>query len=214
MSTNAWALTTRARVMDFMGISSLTAVQENVLDRIIDSVTDYIEHYCGRRLKSTAYNEVFNGDGSRDYVAKHFPISTITSLQYRNSSANEDSWTSMDTEYYFYDLNSGVITLSGNSRFIFFSDHLYKLNYTAGFDFDNTTTFLSDVGGADLEYAVWKLCVTAFDKSKGEVGVESESIGDYSVTYAKTMFENSEIKEIIGKYKGFEVAGIRSPQNY
>lgn len=214
MNTNAWALTTRARVMDFMGITSLTAQQENVLDRIIDAVTDYIEHFCGRRFKSTAYAEEFNGDGSRDYTAKHYPISAITSLQYRNSSANEDSWTSMDTEDYFYDLNSGIIMLSGNSRFIFFSDYLYRLNYTAGFAFDNTNTFLSTTGGADLEYAVWKLCVTAFDKAKGEVGVESESIGDYSVTYAKTMFENSEIKEIISKYKGFEVAGLRSPQNY
>lgn len=211
----AYALTTRTRVMDFMGQSSLTTTEETVLDRIIDSVTNFVENYCQRRFKQTVYTEEFNGDGSEEAVLNQFPISSTASfaLYYRNADGNEDEWTAFDTEDYFINYNAGIVELAANTRFLKFSRRLYRAIYTAGYNFDNAATFLSDTSAADLEYAVWRLCTTAFNKRKSDVGIESESIGDYSVTYSKTLFETPEIKEILDKYKRVEVAGVSSPKN-
>lgn len=216
MSVKAYALTTRARVMDFMGVSSLTTVQENVLDRLIDAVTDFVESYCQRRFKQTAHTaEYHEGDGSEYITLEEFPVSSTETftLSYRNTTANENSFTTIDSEDYFVDYDAGIVQLTANARFLKDSAFMYKVAYTAGYNYDNAATFLSDYA-ADLEYAAWKLISTAFNKRKGEAGVQSESIGDYSVTYTSTLFENSEIREIVDKYRKVEVRGMTSPLNY
>lgn len=211
---HSYALTTRSRVMNYMGVSSLSTTKENLLDRLIDSVTDFIENYCHRRFKLTTYtNEEYDGDGSEYINLKQYPIGTFTSLQYRNSSLNESSWTTVSSDEYFINYSAGIIQMAGGGKFSK-NTRGYRVTYTAGFDYDNVTTFLSDAGAADLEYAVWKLIKTAFDKSGGEMGVESERIGDYSVTYTSGMFENKEIKEIVDKYRAMEVFSYTSPINY
>lgn len=208
---NAWVLTTAARVQQFIG-GTFTASQTTVIESLIDSVTAYIENYCGRRFKQTTYtNEEYDGDGSGFIVLKQFPVSSV-SLKYRNTSSNEADWSTVDTKDYFVDTDSGVIQLAGNSKFTK-GIKTYAVTYTGGWNFDNVATFLS-VYAADLEFVVWKLVSTAFNQKAGDVGISSESIGDYSVTYSKEVFENSEIKAILDKYSKKEVRGIPSPLNY
>jgi hypothetical protein len=218
MSILAYALTTRARVMQFMNVSSLSATEETVLDNMINSVTDFVESYCGRRFKKTTYtSEIHSGEGQDTLILKNYPVisTETTTFYYRNSTDNEDSWTTVDSSDYFIDHDNGMLILAGEAE-LGKLRRFYKVSYTAGYDFDNTTTFLSTVGLADLEYVTWRLVTTLFDKRKGDAGVQSESIGDYSVTYTTTIFESPEISEVLNKYKRTDLAvfGISSKKDY
>lgn len=211
---NAYALTTEQRVADYMGLGTLVSgsAKHTKVQRLINSVTDWIEKYCGRRFKLTTYtDQQFDGQGGNKIVLPNYPIGTLTSLSFRSSGLNEDDWETIASNLYHVDLNTGIITGTGSGKLssgYLFAQGKYnmKATYTAGYNFDNTSTFLSDVGAADLEYICWKLVATAYEK-KGAVGIQSERIGDYSVTYAKTAFENEEVKDILDKYASISVSG-------
>jgi hypothetical protein len=199
----SYALTTRQRLMDFMGITSVTTVQGNVIDRVIDSVTEYIERYCGRRFKKTTYtNELYDGDGSNCIVLNSFPVdsSSTFTFQYRTSRDNEDSWDTFDSDEYFVDYDAGIIEMPTDVR-LARGVKIYRVTYTAGYDFDNVTTFLSDTEAGSVEYVAWVLASTTYNKRKASGDIVSERIGDYSVTYGKTLFESDDIKGILDGYK-------------
>lgn len=218
MAVKSYALTTRQRLIDFLGLnaSSLTTTQQNLLDRIIDTATEYIENYCGRHFKKTTYtNQLLNGNGAGQVVLKHYPIDSSESfgLEVRNSALNEGGYTTIEANSYIVDYDSGVV--SGMSGFSFIKGYgLYRASYTAGYDFDNSTTFLSDTTAGDVEYAMWKLCAAAWNKKKGSLGVVSESLGDYSVTYGSTAFEDEELKAILDKYANLSVGAGITPNLY
>ncbi len=216
MSVKSYALTTRQRLMDFMGVSSLTSTQENVLDRVIDSVTEYIERYIGFRVKQTAYsNEEYSTDESPTLILKNFPIDSAETftLARRNSSINENNWETIDSQYYHVDYNAGIIYGASGWRFSK-TRNGYRVTYTAGYDFDNSATFLSDTEGGDLELATWMLATTMWNRRKGGAGITQESIGDYSVTYAKSIMENDELRAILDKYARSEPGGVQTPYVY
>jgi len=218
MSVNNYVLTTRQRLMNFLGITTVTTTEGNVLDRIINSVTDYIEHYCQRRFKQTTYtNEEYDGTGSKQLLLKNYPVSTTATftLGERQTSLHSDDWDNVDSSLYFVNITEGIVELprgkdwraltsTGESEFNALIRG-WRVTYTAGYNYDNTVTFLSDVGLSDLEYIAWRLCAIGWNRRKGDPGVESERIGDYSVSYAKEVFENSEVKAILDKYARMDV---------
>lgn len=212
MATKSYSLTTRQRLIDFLGLTGLTSTQNSVLDRIIDQVTEFIENYTGRRFKETTYtNELYDGDGSQYLILKNYPVnsgSTFT-LQRRDSVANEDSWSTIDSEDYFVDYNAGTIELIYGLNFANQPKH-YRVTYTAGFSFDNSSTFLSDTVAGDIEYVAWKLCSVAWNRRQGDPSIASESIGDYSVSYTKEAFENDEVKSVLDKYASVSAYGDRT----
>ena len=200
---NSYALTTRQRLQDFMGLASPTATQSSVLDRLIDTVTDFVENYCRRRFQQTAYTqEVYDGSGSGTLMLKQYPVistETIT-LQERTSAANEDSWATINSKDYFVQYNEGYLEFTGVMIFRKYPRG-FRLTYTAGYDFDTGgTDTLESVGLGDLEYAVWKLCSTLYNTRKGSGNVVAERLGDYSVTFRKQVMEDDEIKSILDKH--------------
>lgn len=219
MAVNAHALTTRDRLIDFLELSNLSATDNTVLDMIIDSATDFIEHYCQRRFLETAYtNELYDGTNTDELLLKQYPInsSETFTLQERTTGLNDSNWSTVNSSYYFIDYEDGIIKLPKGSswRYEAISDGSkfnrlvqgWRVTYTAGFDFDNAATFPSDVGLADLEYAVWRLGALIWNRRRGDPGVSSESIGDYSVSYTKAVMETEEIKSILDKYARFDLA--------
>ncbi len=213
MSIKSYALTTKQRLIDFLELKNLTATQETVLERIIDICTESIENYCDRRFKKTTYtNEVYDGDGSEFLLLKHYPvISTETfDLDVRSSAENEDNWDDIDSEDYFVHYDSGVIELP-NGRFFKNAPRRYRVTYTAGFDFDNSTTFLADTEAGGIEFAMWKLCADMWNKRKGVTGVKSEKIGDYSVVYGdKLLMESPDVRGILDEYARITSMGLRT----
>ena len=215
MAIKAYALTTVQRAADFLGLGTIVSNSTNDkrLQRLIDSVTDFIEHHIGYRVKQTTYsNEEYDTEKGSTLLLDKFPISTFTNLQRRSSALNDDNWETVDSNLYHVDNDSGIITGAGGWLFAR-TIKGYRVNYTAGFNFDNTATFLQDTEGSDLELAAWLLISTLFSRGKGGVGIKSESIGDYRVVYAKSLMENEDIQALLDKFKKIEPIGPLTPRN-
>ena len=202
--------------MDFLGVSSLTTTQENVMDRIIDATTEFIENYLGFRVKlSTFTEEEYSTDTAGVLILNRHPIPTAAAvtLQRRNSGLNEDEWETINSQYYHIDRTAGIIYSAGGLQFGQ-SISGYRVSYQAGYDFDNSTTFLSDTEAGDLELAMWMLCSVIWKHRKSGMDAESETIGDYSITYRKELLHNTEVLAILDKYASPTVAGAATPYVY
>ena len=200
MSLNAYALTTVARLKTFIGVTSTD--YDTLLESIINSVSDFVENYCGRRFKKTTYTqEYYDGNDAETLNLEQYPvISTETfTLERRDSTLNEDDWSTVDTENYYIKYEEGIISYIKGLKFAKYPKH-YRVTYAAGYDFDNATSYLSTVGAGDLEMIVWKLCNSVYSQRKGDPSVESERLLNYSVKYSKKVFEDDEIKAILDKY--------------
>lgn len=194
-----YALTTRARVKTFLGITSTD--DDTLLDSLINVVTNFIENYCDRRFKLTTYtDEVYDGNGSQQMLLKQYPVVAFTQLGERDSVDNQSSWTAIDSEDYFVNLVTGIIDYI-NGLFRRLPRH-YRATYQAGYDVDvsDIAKTLEAAGAGDLEFACWSLVSDMYDEYKGEADITSESLGDYSVSYA-AVEENPVIKNILEKYK-------------
>jgi len=207
MSVVTYALTTRARLKTFLGI---TSTDDNaLLDSIIDSVSDFVEHFCDRRFQKTVYsNQVYDGNDSPYLMLKQFPVVSGEdfTLQRRDSFDNQNSWSTIDSEHFFVKESEGIIhyvesfNLEG-AIFVKAPQH-YRVSYTAGYDFNTAgTKTLESVGLGDLEFAIWKLCAKVYNQRKSSGDVQSESIGDYSVLFRKEAMIDQEIKGILLSYK-------------
>lgn len=214
MAVKSYALTTRQRLIDFLDLGTVSdTTKQNVLDRIIDLVTEFVERYCGRRFKQTAYtNQLYDGDDSQIIILKNYPInsSSTFTIQRRSSDLNEDDWEDVDTEYYHVDYDAGIVYGAGTYQFIR-GRQRYRVTYTAGYDYDNAATFLSNTIGGELEYAVWRLCAACWNRRKGDPGIESEKLGDYAVTLSKSLWETPEIKEILDKHARSSLGSAMTP---
>lgn len=131
------------------------------------------------------------------------------------SSVNEDEWEVVDSQYYHVDHASGIIYGATGLKFEQ-TRKGYKVTYTAGYDFDNSATFLSDTEAGELELAFWMAAQDIWSsRSDGNNGdVVSESIGDYSVTYSKSVNQNSKVIDILSRYSRLEIVGVQSPYVY
>lgn len=213
----AYALTTVQRVADFLGLGTIVAnsTEETVLINLINQLTEFIENYISARIHKTTYTqELYDGSGTDTLLLRQFPVvaSPAVAIEVRTSAINEDDWQTEDTENYYVESANGIVHMIPGRVFIK-GYQKYRVTYTAGYDYDNTTTFLSDTEGADLEYVAWKMVATAWNQRKGSLGIQSESIGDYRVVYAKTAFESPEIKEVLDKYKRIEAASYLTPSH-
>lgn len=159
-----------------------------LLEILINVATDIIENHCGRRFLKTEYtNEVYDGSGSKGLLLKNYPIDTSATfrLDRRQSWQNEDSWDEQDVEIYFEDPDVGIISLANRSNFDR-AARRYRVTYTAGYAFKNnaaTLVTLESLGLGDLELATWMLVKKVFHGQATNNEIQSESIGDYSVTF-------------------------------
>jgi hypothetical protein len=184
------------------------------MESIIDSVSVFIEDYLGYRVKQATYtNEELDVEAGQMIVLGQFPIDEDSSftLQRRLSALNEDDWETVDSEYYHVDYDTGVIYAASGYEFGR-SRRGYRATYTAGYDFDNSTTYLSDTNGGGIELATWMLASIIWNRRRGGgSGIIEERIGDYRVKYAKAVMENDDIKALLDKYVREDFAGVLTP---
>lgn len=217
MAVKSYAWTTVDRLSTFIGVSASSgSTNETLLEYIINSLTEYCENYVDRRIKQTTYtNEVYSGDGSDSILLKNYPVDSGSAftLQIRASLSNEDTWESIDSDQYYVNYDTGIVEFISGRRFMKGSRN-YRVTYTAGYDFDNSSTFLTDTEAGDLEYAIWKMGAGVFERRKSGGGIKREQIGDYSVEYATELFENDEVKAILDKYRrGLQVYTYHTPDH-
>lgn len=230
MALKSYALTTVDRVRDYLGLSSLSSVQETVMESIINATTEYIERYTGRHFKKTSYeNEEYDGGAIDSLVLKNYPVfqSPATfSLGSRGTSQNEDDWTNEDAEDYFIDYEKGIVYRAGRVKFKL-SRQRWRVSYTAGYDYDNTTTFLSDTAAGDVELVAWFVAGTLYTNRVNNGAARSETLSKYSISYGSGM--NSFLLGLGGNKGQVDImvsildnyrrgddsfAGAMSPRNY
>lgn len=215
MSVLGNALTTVARFKTYHGLGSLTTAQDTILEGIINAVSSYIMRYTGRVFKSQIFtSELIDSNGGNALFVKNFPIdsSAAFTLQVRDDVDNTSDWSTVDAEDYFIEYATGALYLLGNLNWGR-GRQRYRATYTAGYSYDNSATYLGDTEGADLEWAAWKLAAASWDARKDNPNVVSERLGDYSVTFGKVAFEDTQVKSVLDKYKKIEVFTYKTPNN-
>lgn len=213
MAVKTYALTTAARLSAYMDITTPTGTKLTAMEAIIDSVTEFIESYLGYRVQKTDYTqEEYNTEEGQALLLENFPVvsgETFT-LQRRTSPLNEDRWETVDSQYYHVEEDAGIIY--GASGWEFSRTRRgYRVTYTAGYDFDNSATYLSDTEGGGIELVTWLLAETIWTRRKGGSGVVSEKIGDYKIVYEKKMLEDDDIKTLLDKYVREDTFGVLTP---
>lgn len=156
-------------VKSFLGISGSS--NDAVLSTIISSVSTFVENYIGYTVASTTYtNEEFDGTGKEKYNIPVYPVTVFTSMDYRTTSANENSWEQIDSEDYFVYLDEGYVHLIGGFHE---GPKNYRMTYTAGYE---STP-------ADLELAVLQMIRDVYNTKATSSTVTQERLKDYAVSY-------------------------------
>ena len=213
MAVNSWALTTGQRVADFGELGTLEGASLTRMERIVDVTSSYIENYVGYRVMKTDYDsEEYSIEEGQILNLNNFPVdsSETFTLARRTSSLDEDRWENVDSEYYHVDYEAGIIHAAGGWEFSR-TRNGFRVTYTAGYDFDNSSTFLSDTEAGDLELAAWQLCLVIYNRKGGTIGAKSERLGGYAVVYAKTIMESEDIKTILENHARKDLISVLTP---
>lgn len=198
----AYGLTTVARFKTF--INKTTNEDDTLIETFINIVSDLVEHYCDRRFKQTTYtDEYYNGTGTDKLLLKQYPVDETTgvTIDERSGDFNEASWNSVDSSLFHVDWTAGIVELVG-ARFAEVPKK-YRIDYKAGYNFDNVTpgTTLQACGIGDLEFVVWQLVNDMYQNRTSVTGINSESIGNYSVSYDNDGLFTDLQRMILDKYK-------------
>jgi len=192
MALLAYALTTLANVKALLGITD--TVSDDILENYIDAATEAIENYCKRRFTSTTYtDEVYDGTGTKYLNLKHYPVTAITVREKLISDYGSDSWDDLQDEWFQFQENGRVIYNIGFDEG--FSN--YRFTYVAGY------VVIPD----DVRDACEKIAVTWFQAKKKAGGIQSERLGEYSVTFGdfKNQIKDLGLDEILDAYRTPEV---------
>lgn len=211
MALRSDAITTPARAASFIGIT-LNSTNQAKLELLINSVTSFIQNYIGYNPKKSERTEIIDTDRSESFSVSATPIdpNAAFTLQRRDSSLNEDEWATVATEYYHVEHDTGIIYAAQGWGFPRMRQGI-RVTYTAGYDYDNSSTFLGDTEGADIELAAWMLLAGVWNRGSTGGGIQSERIGDYQIVYKRGMMENEEVSALLDQYSSITFAGPLTP---
>jgi len=168
-----YALCTLADVKESLDIPSSDTSKDNLITRKINQATLMIENYCGRRFKLTTYtNEEYDATGTDQLILRQRPVDTAYtfSFGYRDTTLNDDDWSTSDTNLYFVDANSGVMDLN----FISFGHwNRFRVSYRAGYS----------TIPADIAEACATLSAYLTDSGTSGTNVKKKQEGGRSIEY-------------------------------
>lgn len=199
---STYALTDLASVKESLGIASGNTSKDNLIIRKINQATDMIEAYSNldndHHFKETTYtNEEFNAPNSDELVLRARPVTTVSSLQARDTVSNQDDWTTIDTEDHFIDQRSGVI--EGLYRF-YGRWKRWRVTYTAGY-----STIPSDLAEACVMLAAYLT-----ENATSGVAVKRKQEGSREIEYfapsqGESLFTQLGIDDALNKYKHYVI---------
>ncbi len=202
MTTIAYALTTRQKVKDYLGISGTD--KDTLIDQMINGATDFIESYCGgRRFKSTNYVEIKDGGKSKLFL-NQFPVTALTTVEYRSGTPSNPTWNTYDADSYEQYLSEGYLCFYGKLPDI---PRGMRVTYTAGYliDFNNETSATHTLP-FDLTTVCTQLAAKNVNNSQAE-GIQSQSTEGQSVTFDTTLRSlTADQKATLNKYKTYRYA--------
>lgn len=186
MSVSANALTSLDAVKDFYAMSGSKQIDDDLLEDLIDRVSEMIYSYCNvNSFRQNTYTEYQDGQGSKYLFVNNIPIISVTSIH------DDDDWvwgsdTLIDSSQY------RVI----DDRYIVWRDDYFdnadqnvKIVYKAG--------YITIPG--DLEQTCIEEVVRRF-KHRRDVDVQSKTLEDGTVQYVSKNLMQSSIL-VLNKYR-------------
>ena len=148
------------------------AADEGLVTDAITLAQGLADRYCLRTLESAAHDEYI--DVALGETQLHVSSPPITAVSQIDEEAQADTPTTLDSDEYYYDSESGIITRDGGTWSAGIG--AVRVQYTGGY----TTSTLP----AGLKFALQQLVGWVLE-ARGNVGVTSEGIDGYSVTYGE-----------------------------
>lgn len=186
----SYALTTVADVKESLGIDAGNTAKDNLIKRKINQATLLIESFCNlprdHHFKEATYtNETYDGSASSQLVLRMRPVSAVSSFQYRESPESDASFTDVDSDFYFSNLEAGVLNgLFTQNR----NWSGYRVTYTAGYS----------TIPADLAEACVMLASSWVENSVSGVAIKRKTEGQRSIEYFDSGANSGSIIESLG----------------
>lgn len=186
MALREQALTTLATVRSELSLTS--SADDTYLCRLIEGASDFIAQYCNRDFYKATVTEKVKGFGAVRIVLSRTPIISIASISYLGSTIDSDSYEIENASTGFLYRSAGwnwtaQLWLNTTDDVAVGSERAaFSATYTGGYVTPNQS------GTRTLPYDLEDVCiqlVTQRYRRRGQdASVESESLGDYDVTYA------------------------------
>lgn len=210
MSLPNYALTTLAKVKARRDIPSGNTANDTLLERLIVQATDIIERECGgRRFKASDYTqEIYSkGKGEEMVFLRNWPITVMTSAQYRPGTPDVPAWTDLlGSEYEVEDglgyENDGIVRVYGGVSGV----NALRFSYTAGYliNFAAEDTPTSHNLPWELTDLCERLTLALFNKRTDD-GKSQISSQEVSITWAQLLTDPLD-KRIIQRHQRMRFA--------
>ncbi len=194
MSTISYAITTLAKIKSYRGIS--VATYDTLIENLIAGVTDFIEHYTGKRFLEADYTEELDIPNGNIILLKNYPVVSLTSVKYQSGTPSVPIWNAFDANSYQLYREEGYIKFFANFSENNLSPRYLQVVYKAGYKIDFTKEFdpLFHTLPHDISLVATELVAKAFDQRFAQ-GKEAESVEGASIDWSFLLTE--EQKEIL-----------------
>jgi len=165
----------------------------------ISAVQQYIENYTRRIFETVDEVRYFDGNGMREIQIDDFTeITTVEILEVNGSGVEYTLTEGLDDDFITYPYNATTkykLLMTANSEIGCWLEGAKRIKITAKW---STTTSVPK----DIEYVATVLVAKIIEKGMSGGKISSESLGDYSVTFADmdSVAEMLSLKKILDKY--------------
>lgn len=177
-------LTDLATVKDWLGNP---ATSDGQLVGLISAASTFIKGYLSRDIVSTAYTELYQGNGQTFMGLRQYPVISISGVQWAGQASSLAAANPLTlTSGYYADPDGSTLRLIG---YCFPKGLPVQVSYTAGY---------ANVP-ADIAQACVELVGEAF-KRKGRIGVVSQQLnGQETISYSQRDM-NPAMKSVLAQY--------------
>jgi hypothetical protein len=185
---------------DYKTKKGITGEEDDVKNQLfLDQASAFIEKYCDRTFASTTYtDEEYDGTQTQTLILKQWPVTSVTSVQYRDDIYSDSDFSTLDSQYYFRDEDPGTIRRIDG---VFEEGiHNWRVTYVAGY-----ATIPDDLQEACADIA------TFMENTVKAKGIDSETLSQYSVNYSKDkkkIIDGAGIRDILDLYKKEQMEAV------
>lgn len=204
------ALANLATVKAELGITVTT--HDDFLTRAINIASQSIEMYCNRKFSYNAAKvEKVAGFGTQNLIATLTPLKSITSIKFDAALVAATDYSIADANAGFIFRDTGWLWTAASIRGVTYDPYpgsekaQYELTYAGGYitqpRVDAIPLLTRDLP-YDLEDACVRLVSQRYADKGGELGIKSESLMSYSVSYGEDDPSGipSEVRSILDRY--------------
>lgn len=199
------AIITLTQYKTWAGISGTS--DDSRLQEILDAAHAELRRYCGRSLtngfETATRTEDYDVDASELQV-KEWPVTSLTSVTPILSDNTLGS--ALESTEYHIDLTTGVISYNNAQNGRVFYDSFNDTETIAGWGWRPNfgrvrVVYVNEAAAADIRMALYRMVDTMYASVQRGNNVQSESLGQYSVTYVSAADALQSVTSMLNKYR-------------